>query len=109
MRVYRFAAIAFLLCLLLGDAGVHAPAVRAVGAWTPAAPLKDVGYFFTATTLPDGQVLAVGGEAFRPDGTFAAVNAAHRYDPLADRWLPAAPMSISREFHTPHFCLMARY
>jgi N-acetylneuraminic acid mutarotase len=46
----------------------------------------------TATLLPDGRVLVVGG--------FGAENSATLYDPAKDQWTPAAPMNTARVRHT---------
>jgi len=47
--------------------------------------------FHTATLLPDGQVLVVGGADL--PGTLAT---AERDDPTSDRWISVAPLSVAR-------------
>ena len=49
----------------------------------------------TATLLPNGKVLVVGG-----DDTSTAFPSAELYDPQAGTWSPVASMATPREFHT---------
>jgi hypothetical protein len=63
--------------------------------WTPAAPLHSARLRPTATLLPNGKVLVVGG-----DGPVDPATSAELYDPTADRWMPAGAPSAFREEHT---------
>ncbi len=55
------------------------------GTWTPVASLGTRRAGHTATLLPNGQVLAIGGYATGADTPLAS---AERYDPLANTWTP---------------------
>lgn len=75
-------------------------AVRANGGggWTSAAPLAAARTGHSATLLPDGQLLVIGGTATA--GSDAALPMVERYDPAADRWSPAAPLAVPLRTHT---------
>jgi hypothetical protein len=51
---------------------------------------------FTATLLPTGEVLLVGGY----DDRDSSLASAELYDPVAGRWRAAAPMRVARFWHT---------
>jgi len=60
--------------------------------WTPAAaPLLNHHGGAVATLLEDGRVLVVGGAS--------SGGGAEIYDPVIDRWILAAPMSVTRVHH----------
>ncbi|MBV9169445.1 MAG: protein kinase [Chloroflexi bacterium] len=61
--------------------------------WSVAAPLASARSGQTATSLPGGQVLVVGG--LKESG-----NTAELYDPTANSWAPAIVSMQSRRFHT---------
>lgn len=64
------------------------------GGWTPAASMASPRQHHTATLLPDGTVLVVGGDLL---GT------AERYDPVPEpvgSWLRATPPGVARYSHT---------
>jgi len=52
--------------------------------------------FHTATLLPEGRVLVVGGEA----ATGEYLPSTELYDPVTNRWSFAAPLSAPRGAHT---------
>lgn len=62
--------------------------------WTPAGMMSTVRRYHTATLLPNGQVLVVGGGA--PSG----LKSAELYDPATRTWKPAASLSTARFWHT---------
>lgn len=64
----------------------------ATNTWTKAMSMTYERWYGTATTLPDGRVLATSGD--RPDGTRA--NIPEVYDPLANTWtlLPGAERDV---------------
>jgi N-acetylneuraminic acid mutarotase len=64
------------------------------GTFADAAPLAKARYSHTATLLPDGRVLAVGGF----DDT-NAVATAELYDPATRAWSPAGAMATARYLH----------
>lgn len=66
------------------------------GAWLPAHNMSSPRSQHTATRLPDGTVLVVGGV----DATFASRATAERYDPATNRWTAAGSMTNSRADHT---------
>lgn len=74
-----------------GDAGL--------GTWQAVAPLLTARTSdHTATLLPDGRVLVVGGLA-PDDVSKGALTAAEVYDPVADRWSQAGSISAARQYH----------
>jgi hypothetical protein len=57
------------------------------GTWTPMAPMNVGRFDFPTAMLPDGRVLAVGGEYSTLGGD---TNSAEIYDPVADTWTSVA-------------------
>jgi Kelch motif/Galactose oxidase, central domain len=71
----------------------------ATNTWSPAAPMIESRTRHTATLLPDGRVLVVGGltVTLQDGGLFPSLaREAEIYDPKADRWSATAPMGVSR-------------
>jgi hypothetical protein len=62
------------------------------GRWTATGSMTNGRMGFTTTLLPDGTVLAAGG-----DGTFVT---AEHYDPATGRWTATSPMAEGRFGHT---------
>ena len=92
-------AIVALLFLAIGVAWMRtaqAPAAIESGAWSPA-PAMPVGRgFHTASLLPNGKVLVVGGNQ-----TFRALAAsAELYDPRTRMWSSAGMLTTPRSLHT---------
>ena len=70
----------------------------ATGMWTAAAPMLKKRFAHTATLMPNGAVLAVGGYGeLNSDTTTASVE---HYDPKLDKWLQARPLINARNGHT---------
>ena len=69
------------------------------GTWTMTSPLNLARYAHTATLLPNGKVLVVGGE-HNTGGSWSSLDVAELYDPAAGVWTIAAPMSSGRSYHT---------
>ena len=72
------------------------------GTWTPTGSLATARKGHQATLLPDGRVLATGGDAVvAPDGTFSphSLDSAELYDPATGQWSPAAAMPGGRALH----------
>lgn len=65
------------------------------GAWAPSGSLATPRFYHTATLLPDGSVLIVGGH--NASGSLAS---AERYFPGTHTWVPAGTMSSPRAAHT---------
>ena len=74
----------------------------ATNRWTPAAPLASPRLYHTATLLNDGRVLVTGGliQSGGPSTPATILDTAELYDPVGDRWSPAAPMTQPRVQHT---------
>lgn len=71
----------------------------ATNAWSIAAPMIESRTRHTATLLPDGRVLVVGGltVTLRDGGLFPSLaTGAEIYDPKANRWSVTAPIGVSR-------------
>ena len=67
--------------------------------WAPADSMTTRRTGQTATLLPDGRVLVVGGRSF--DGSVpGAVASAEVYSPNSVDWSPAGNMSVARAYHT---------
>jgi Kelch motif/Galactose oxidase, central domain len=80
----------------LASAELYDPSTNA---WSMAAPMIESRTRHTATLLPDGRVLVVGGQRFdfHDGGLFPGrPTDAEIYDPTANRWAPTASMGASR-------------
>lgn len=64
----------------------------------PAMNLGRMGH--TATPLPTGQVLVVGGDTVQPGMPAVATNSAELFDPATNSWRVGAAASLGREHHT---------
>jgi N-acetylneuraminic acid mutarotase len=75
-----------------------APASAVAQGWSTAASMATARQGHTATLLPDGRVLVVGGW----DGSSgtSALATGEIYDPAADTWSSVASMADARQFHT---------
>jgi len=87
-----------------GDANVSSfqSAVRtaelfdpATGNWTVTGSMNQERHSFTLTLLPNGKVLAAGG-----NGTNGAVASADLYDPATGVWTPTGSLQMPRTSHT---------
>lgn len=95
---------------ILGTAELYDPAGVAAdgtkGTWSPSGPMGNPRYLHTATLLPDGEVLVVGGRG-RAAEAGATLRSAEIYDPVSGRWRYTATdagsvtrMANSRVGHT---------
>ncbi|BBL77018.1 kelch repeat-containing protein [Methylomagnum ishizawai] len=83
----------------LADAALYDPAT---GLWTATGSLPQINYYHTATLLPNGKVLAVGGDEYWngvPDTGPDAISAA-LYDPATGTWTAATALPTPRDAHT---------
>lgn len=64
-------------------------------AWTTTHPMSTARDYHTATVLPNGGVLVVGGR----DGA-GPLSTAQIYDPATGAWTPAGTLNHARYFHT---------
>jgi len=72
------------------------PQVGPPQSWTSTLSMTHARFGHTATRLPDGRVLAVGGT----DCSTGPLASAELYDPISSTWTPAASMSTARRGHT---------
>ncbi len=69
-------------------------------AWQQTASMANPRSFFNLTMLPDGTVLATGGETDKNGGNIAnAVYAAEMWLPTSQTWATMASMHTPREYH----------
>jgi hypothetical protein len=69
-------------------------------AWRPAPSMAYARSFLNLTMLPDGSVLATGGETDKDGGKIAnAVYASELWSPQSQTWSTMASMSTPREYH----------
>ncbi|MFV2063468.1 MAG: kelch repeat-containing protein, partial [Chloroflexota bacterium] len=98
VRMLRRATISSLLLVLaLGSWGTHAAEEEPSesGAFSPAGSLAEARGVHTATLLPDGRVLVVGGGG---DGDLLA--SAEIWDPVTASFGPAGSLGDARHSHT---------
>ena len=75
----------------------------ASNSWGQAAPLAQARYDHTATLLPDGRVLVVGGAVLwgtNWNDPGAILSSVEIYDPAGDTWSPLPPLRQARVDHT---------
>jgi hypothetical protein len=110
MKTARYAASAVTLddgrVLVVGGIDSEGDVLRTAevfdpdsGRWSSAGSLAKARAGFTLTLLPDGSVLAVGGD---PGGSWASdkpLASAERFDPSSGTWSPAASMATPRTLH----------
>ncbi len=94
----RMALLLAALCAMM-----TLPLTDAAQLWASAAPMDTARAYHTATLLPDGSVLVIGGD----DGAIGGggngprkLATAERYDPAADHWTAVAPMPVPHTRHT---------
>src|SRR5215472_18411910 len=66
------------------------------GKWTVTGRMSDARRAFTATLLPNGEVLVAGGDG----GLGACLAAAELYSPSTGEWAPAGSMTQPRYAHS---------
>jgi N-acetylneuraminic acid mutarotase len=90
--------LAILIALLVG---VFAPqSGQAMSRWKTVAPLNTARLLHTATLLPGGKLLVVGGCNSDTSECLNALSSVEVYDPNANSWTPVAPMNTARRSHT---------
>jgi hypothetical protein len=85
-------ALGSLLALSAGTARAYPPT-----SWVSTGVLAAPRTAQTATLLPSGKVLVVGGQG---TGTSAGLASAELYDPASGMWTSAGPMAMARRHHT---------
>lgn len=88
----------------LSSAAIYNPANNS---WSATKTMSAAREGQTATLLPNGRVLVVGGEA-RGAGGSTSLAAAEIYDPATDTWTTVKSMSAARAFHTATLLLDGR-
>src|ERR1700724_3768655 len=102
-------AASFVIVLLIG-VGIawmrtaQMPAGTESGTWSSAASMAVPRAYHTATLLPNGKVLIVGGNQTPPNGNLPTgadpVSSVELYDPQTNSWSLAASMLTARALHT---------
>ena len=81
----------------LGSAEIYDPRTNS---WSPG-PAMNLGRMgHTATVLPTGQILVVGGDTVQPGMLASATNSVELFDPATNLWRAGAAASLGREHHT---------
>jgi N-acetylneuraminic acid mutarotase len=81
----------------LASAELYDPAS---GMWTTTTGVLTTGrYFHTATLLPNGKVLVVGGQG-SINGNTTILQSAELYDPSSGTWMGTDSLTTARQFHT---------
>ncbi len=83
-------------CNALTSAELYTPST---GSWTPTGPMVVGRFGHTATLLPNGKVLVVGGESGAGAGAMTLASA-ELYDPSTGLWAPTGALAAARSFHT---------
>ena len=81
-----------LATLVLGASIIHS---AQAASWDASGSLGTARYFHTATLLPGGKVLAVGGKA-----ASGITNRVELYNPASGTWTPANSLNTARYIHT---------
>jgi len=82
-----------MLVISAGMPGASSALAASGGAWSPAASMGQPHQAATATLLPNGKVLVVGG--------FGQLDSAPElYDPASDTWSPTGPLVVTRSLGT---------
>ncbi|SCG66144.1 Kelch motif-containing protein [Micromonospora inositola] len=69
--------------------------------WQQTAPMNNARVYHTLTMLPDGKVLAVGGNTNTDQGIVTSgMLPAEIWDPATQTWTAAAPMAAARNYHS---------
>src|SRR5262245_33075767 len=84
----------FFLILVLVALNAVKPVLADTTSWTDTESLAVGRYSHTATLLPNGQVLVVGG------GTANAITSAELYNPATSSWMGTGPLTWGRYNHT---------
>ena len=69
------------------------------GTWRATNPMKVARFEHTATALPDGKVLIVGGQGPGDGGKLQALSSTELYDPAADGFVSSSSLSEARTNH----------
>jgi N-acetylneuraminic acid mutarotase len=72
----------------------------ATNSWSSAGSLNLARSGHTATLLPDGRVLVVGGELRSSGGPSDLTASTEIFDPKTGNWSPTGPLTTGREGHT---------
>src|SRR5262245_59747170 len=88
--------IAFPLLLLSVGLMLVQPCAGQSGSWTPTGGMGTERESHTATLLPNGKVLVVGGQNL--DRGF--LSSAELYDPASGTWTATRSVPLARGFHT---------
>ena len=71
-----------------------------ISTWTPTGALPSARKSHTATLLPTGKVLVVGGTSINGISPSSYLASAKLYDPATGTWSPTGSLTTPRTFHT---------
>lgn len=92
-----FRQFALIMLLLVAEGAVMAPgAEAATDTWSPAGALATARRSHSATLLPSGELLVVGGL----DSSNTPLASAELYDPASDTWSAAGSLATARFLHS---------
>ena len=100
MRRLFIAFVAFVLALGSGGTLAADEDPPPPGTFSPAGSLADVRWSHTATPLPDGRVLIVGGDQNVRDGDLDDLASAEVWDPTTGAFSPTGSIVQARSGHT---------
>lgn len=98
-RVQRLGLLVVVLAVLMGGLAVSPARVGASGTWGTTGGMLTARSYHTATLLPNGKVLVVGGYGSVGYYGNGSLNSTELFDPATGTWTATAPMTTPRYGH----------
>ena len=100
MRTTWVATATITLCLMLAGLPAAAQAPADSGTFRSTGAPAEKRALHTATLLPDGRVLVVGGLTIRDPEGYVGLASAEVWDPATETFSPTGSLSVARAWHT---------